>query len=167
MRRYFCSPGWFVYNCNIWYRRFWKRFINRKEERRGPASDLSCTVYWRKSIGVSGDNLAQNHCQCKENWSQWVSTYRTLSHFLVQPMGKSAIAQATSAIFNIQLPYHYHSTAQQSLSLLIPPIVLWHDQKSFPGLYIYTAYQHCSPQGTVPFVCYPLSISLANGSPIY
>lgn len=125
MRRYFALPGWFVYNCNIWYRRFWKRFMKWKEEKRGPASDLNCTVNWRKSTGVNGDNLARNHSQCKENQSQRVSMYRALLHFLVQPTAKSAIAQSPSAISNIQLPY---SIAQQPPVPLIPPLVLWHGQ---------------------------------------
>lgn len=48
---------------------------------------------------------------------------QSLTAFFVQPPAKSAIAQSTSAISNIQLLYHPYSIAQQPPAPLIPPLV--------------------------------------------
>lgn len=53
---------------------------------------------------------------------------QSLTAFFVQPTAKSAIAQSTSAISNIQLPYCPYSIAQQPPAPLIPPLVHWHGQ---------------------------------------
>lgn len=122
-RRCFGLPG-FVYDCNIWYRRFWKSFMNFKEKKRSPASDFKMLWtgdYPLESMGITWHKTIPSARRTR------ASLYWALLRFLSQPTGKSAIPQATSAIImnisNIQLSSHHYSIAQEPPSPLIPPQV--------------------------------------------
>lgn len=126
-RRCFGLPG-FVYDCNIWYRRFWKSFVNFKEKKRSPASDFKMLWtgdYPLESMGITWHKTIPSARRTR------ASLYWALPRFLSQPTGKSAIPQATSAIImnisNIQLSSHHYSIAQEPPSPLIPPQVTGSD----------------------------------------
>lgn len=168
MRRYFALPGWFVYNCNIWYRRFWKRFMKWKEEKRGPASDLtalwigenpleSMEITWHETI-LNARRIRAKECQRTEPYCIFCPTHSEVCHCSVY----LSHFQHTIALSPLQ-----HRPAAPSPINSSPSALTWSDyQRSFLGPYIPGGCQHDFPWGTIPFVCYLLSICLGNGSPV-